>query len=279
MPLAIEAAPNDQRLRRYLLGLLDDGEAQALDEASIADDDVAATLQGAEDDLVDDYVRGALDAPTRARFESFYLASPLRREKVRTARRVLAAVDRVAVRASATSSTVFEREPVRRRAVFGWASAAAFATVVIASAVLFFAERPAGPPGAKSVSTVASHATPAPSADSRIDPDVTVLKPDARSGEALPVVSAEGTPRVRFDLQLEAVDFTQYAVTLRNPAGRVVWRGAPGPPQKSAAGDAVTAAVPTDVLTADRYSFALEGVRADGHRDPVATYTFRVGPH
>lgn len=83
-----------QLLERYLLGLLPDDEAERLDELSVADDEVAWRLRVVEDDLVDAYVRGRLGGPTREQFESFYLSSERRRQKVTFARSFLGAVDR-----------------------------------------------------------------------------------------------------------------------------------------------------------------------------------------
>src|SRR5215831_5864233 len=86
---------DDQHLVDYLLGLLPEEEVERLDEESIADDDVAARLSAVEDDLVDAYVTETLDESLRTRFETVYLRSPHRREKVKFARRFLAAVERV----------------------------------------------------------------------------------------------------------------------------------------------------------------------------------------
>jgi hypothetical protein len=85
------------QLINYLLGLLPEEEAERLDEASIMDDDVAGRLCSVENDLIDAYVMETLDQDTRGHFESCYLTSPRRREKVRFARRFLTAVDRASV--------------------------------------------------------------------------------------------------------------------------------------------------------------------------------------
>jgi hypothetical protein len=90
--------PDRARLVRYLLGLVPEEEAVWLDEASIADDAVAAALGCVENDLVDAYLTGTLDGPTRARFEAYYLRSPRRRERVHRAAGFLAGVDRAAAR-------------------------------------------------------------------------------------------------------------------------------------------------------------------------------------
>lgn len=97
MPLTHDLRPHDRKLVHYVLGLLPDDEAEGLDQASIADDEVAAVLRRVEDDLVDAYVSGTLDRETRNQFEARYLASPRRREKVKFAKRFMSAVDRAAV--------------------------------------------------------------------------------------------------------------------------------------------------------------------------------------
>jgi hypothetical protein len=92
-----EPMHDERQLERYLLGLLPDADAEQIDELSITDDEIAWRLRAVENDLVDEYVRGTLDANTRCLFEHGYLASPRRREKVKLAQQFLKAVDRVAV--------------------------------------------------------------------------------------------------------------------------------------------------------------------------------------
>jgi hypothetical protein len=77
---------NKENLNAYLLGTLPDAEAEIFDELSFTDDDFADELSAAEKDLVDAYVNGELTGEKLQKFESFYLASPLRREKVEFAR-------------------------------------------------------------------------------------------------------------------------------------------------------------------------------------------------
>jgi hypothetical protein len=76
---------SDRQLAEYLLGMLQPEETERLDDLSITNDAIAARLQAVEDDLIDDYIRGNLSGVVRDRFESFYLASPKRRERVRFA--------------------------------------------------------------------------------------------------------------------------------------------------------------------------------------------------
>jgi hypothetical protein len=138
----------DQQLTDYLLGLLPEEDVDRLDEESIADDDIAARLSAVEDDLVDAYVTETLDQGTRARFETVYLMSPQRREKVKFARRFLAAVDRVsAPSVAAVPVTTSTSERVRhfspkpevskeRRARFSWTFVTAAASMALTCGLL-----------------------------------------------------------------------------------------------------------------------------------------------
>jgi hypothetical protein len=93
MSVSKESPYDDRQLTRYLLGQLAEEEAERLDELAIVDDAVAWHLRALENDLVDAYVRGTLDAESRQHFETYYLASPKRRERVRFAERFVRAAD------------------------------------------------------------------------------------------------------------------------------------------------------------------------------------------
>jgi hypothetical protein len=151
--VALDSAPDDEQLERYLLGLLSNEDTERLDELSIADDDIAWRLKVVEDDLIDAYVTGALEGPRLARFESFYLSSPRRRKKVNFAGNLLRAVDRAKpgdtpahsdTPAAASSGKTLSFHPSASDVRFfsflrpTWGLAAVAALLVIASGVLFY---------------------------------------------------------------------------------------------------------------------------------------------
>ena len=118
MSLLPDSGPDDQQLVRYLLGLLPEEDAERLDEASIVDDEIAGRLRVVENDLVDAYASGSLEGESLRRFESFYLSSPLRRQKVKFAGSFHRTVNQPAVSADAN--------PVKRAAPASAAEPAAF---------------------------------------------------------------------------------------------------------------------------------------------------------
>lgn len=77
---------NDEIIESYLLGSLPEAEAARLDELSFTDAGFAHALDAREQELVDSYVNGELEGARLKRFESHYLATPLRRERVNFAR-------------------------------------------------------------------------------------------------------------------------------------------------------------------------------------------------
>lgn len=73
------------KINAYLLGVLPETDAEIFDELSFTDDDFADELSAAEKDLVDAYVRNELRGVTLEQFKNHYLASPIRREKIKFA--------------------------------------------------------------------------------------------------------------------------------------------------------------------------------------------------
>ncbi len=100
MPSPEKFEPADAVLLRYLLGALPVDEAEPIEEASIVDEDLAARLNALECDLVDSYVRGELEGPNLTKFQSWYLSSPLRVQKVEAAKAIVLIVDATPVNAA-----------------------------------------------------------------------------------------------------------------------------------------------------------------------------------
>ena len=87
MSLLHESGHDDQQLVRYLLGQLPDEDAERLDEMSIADERSPGGCAPSKTTWSTPTCAARSPARSLARFESFYLASPRRREKVEVRRR------------------------------------------------------------------------------------------------------------------------------------------------------------------------------------------------
>jgi hypothetical protein len=100
----------NQVITQYLLGTLPEIERERLDELSVASQEFAESLSATENDLIDSYVQGELSGTMLAQFESHYLASPVRRERVEFAE---------AFQVFARKQTVFDDSSIRAPADLG----------------------------------------------------------------------------------------------------------------------------------------------------------------
>ena len=78
-------ASEELRITRYLLGQLSEEERSWVEERFFEDEEYEEMLGTIENDLVDEYVRGRLAPAERERFETFFLSSARRKQKVKFA--------------------------------------------------------------------------------------------------------------------------------------------------------------------------------------------------
>ena len=76
-------------ITQYLLGSLSEPQSVALEAECFADNDTFERVAAAENDLIDDYLRGKLSPGDHEKFVRHFLASPRRRERVQAARILL----------------------------------------------------------------------------------------------------------------------------------------------------------------------------------------------
>lgn len=71
-----------QQVRQYLLGSLAQEEREQMELRLFLEDEFLTLVEGAEDDLIDDYVAGDLTEMERKRFERHFLCTPERQQKL-----------------------------------------------------------------------------------------------------------------------------------------------------------------------------------------------------
>ena len=278
-------AYDDERLIRYLVGSLPEDEAERFDELSISDDEFASRLRGVEDDLVDAYVRGELAADIRDRFESLYLTSRSRHEKVRFAEALAEHRSRASVVGAGDAGP---RPQADRRYVRQWAMAAA-ATLVLAAAGYLFVERMRNPlPQPAALSRTAA---PAPAVPEPVPPTATVAKPIPPDAPVLSfvllpptrgiseppgLVLPAGTAKVELRAVLES-DLPRYRIVLKDPGtDQIIWRSARLNPSISRGNRVVSVTLDGTLLKSQRYVLDVTGFSAAGRAELVGSYPFRV---
>ncbi|HKV95331.1 MAG TPA: hypothetical protein VJW20_22490 [Candidatus Angelobacter sp.] len=300
-----EHAYNDELLTRYLLGDLPAQQAEQLDELSVADDEFAWRLNGVENDLVDGFVRGELEGGNLQKFQSAYLSSARRRQKVEFAAGLLELERRAALRAAS---------PKRAKLSTGrwgwlgaisfqqWGFAAAAVALLLIAAFLFTDNLRlrrqvdwANSNSSEHEQQLQQELAQQRAANAKIQGEldlahssgqdlaqlktVSLLLPPPTRGVG-PVQSVSihpGTDLVVVLLTLESDDFPQYRVALKDPATqREVWRS-PDLSASSAAGrKAVAVSVPAKLLQQGHYLAELTGIRRNGGTEPIGDYPFGV---
>ena len=121
-PASMTGATTDREaeFRAYLLGVLPPERQEEIDERFLADAEFHAELQATADDLIHAYLGGELPAAERQQFETHFLASPRRRERVAFVRSLVAAVERV------QRPAVAAPRPSRLASMLPWAAMLVF---------------------------------------------------------------------------------------------------------------------------------------------------------
>ncbi len=81
-----ETEPDTDTIARYLLGQLPEADSERLEARLLAEPGLFEAAEVVEDELIDRYARGEMDADQRARFESHLLGAERVRERVAFAR-------------------------------------------------------------------------------------------------------------------------------------------------------------------------------------------------
>lgn len=82
MPDTMDRSERERFLSRYLLGQVSPQERDGVEDQFLANDDLFEELVAAENDLIDAYVQRRLSGEDQKQFESYFLNSPERRERV-----------------------------------------------------------------------------------------------------------------------------------------------------------------------------------------------------
>lgn len=284
----------ERTLRRYVLGVLEEGPRSAIEERLVMDPEVFDALGVVEDELIEEYIEESGPAEDRRGFERNFLSRPQGPERLRLAR---ALRQRAASRPPARSRPASAAS--RPAAPAWWPPAlmglAAGLLASVAGNVWLASRAPragAGPPSPAAVSV--SPATASAATTLRAEPAAPIeTRPNGRpasipafvltagllrgEGSLTRVSAPPDAPVVALVISL-AGEYTTYRAALTNEDGDAIWSAATlraeGPPGRRT----VRLLVPTSLLPRGDYRLDLDGVR---EREPerIGSYTFRVtGP-
>jgi hypothetical protein len=312
MPSKHDTVP-DSELRDYLLGRTGAEASERLDELSVCDDSVADRLSATENDLVDAYVRGELRGRELRQFESHYLSTAMRRKKVELSRALNATVragadaDHTAVSESFRSRNADRMRlrwgSLRQHTTMRWAFACALLAILTVSTSWLaitdyrlrrqdrktrdaydalekqyrqLQDRAGGGHSqspADGIQVETGQSAPATQVSSLF------LPPPLRGTQSIPAVSvAAGDQWFQLQLGLESDDFPKYQIYLKSLASeRSIWRSQPARSYDILHRRVVAVLIPVKtVQSTDSYGADVWGIAANGQRELIGTYIFRI---
>ncbi|HMV46987.1 MAG TPA: hypothetical protein PLD20_09565 [Blastocatellia bacterium] len=290
-------------MRSYLLGVLTEAEQTALEDHFLNDDEVFEQLVAVENELVDTYARGQLNAPERRQFERHYLAHPSRRERLRFAQALTKKIDRRPDAQTASSTAIpstswwskltdFFRLP---QSGLSWAMSVALVLMAVTVGAIYWQiHRQISKLDVAVTDTPQPTVSPSPSVNLPPSPMLSPAVPEksqptfaslALSIGSLRGESNESTPRLtltaemefaRLQLAFRRQDYPQYNVSLSLAGGAEIWRKQGIKANAGAAKETLTINVPANKLPAGEYLLTVRGVSQSGELEDIGKSSFRV---
>jgi hypothetical protein len=303
--MAMDDAPDDGLLRRYVLGRTTAGETERIDELSITSEDIAMRLQAVEYDLIDAYVAGELagddlqavqalrsNDANAADWQSEILFARALKER-------LAGGTPKAKPTPARATTVWKRPPSMSRWTLTFAAIAAMLTLVVVGYLAMAnrllrrdvdvarTERAALEDRARGLQQQLDAQRAAKPESTQTTPTVIasiVLPPLSRGGTGVAGVATVTTPPdadfIRLHAPIGRARYASVTAVLRDAAAnQIVWRqrgAASGATETGRESHTVAVEVPATLLRPGTYLLEITGTRAGGGSDTLGPYAFQV---
>jgi anti-sigma factor RsiW len=276
-------------LIKYLLGDLTEEEQAAVEDRAFADAEYLGELRAAESDLIDSYVRGELPRSDRQRFESRFLTSPARRNKVEFAR-ALATVAAESKQDEAPRAT-------RSGWLMGWSPALQFAgalalLICVAGGAWLVLQNA----GMRSrVTTLEAQHRESEQREKILRSQLEAQQTRSTPGQPVfallmlapglsraenrveQLVLSPGAQIARIEIQLEPRDdYPRFRAELRTRGGEELMTRNSLRRQQSGAAYSVTLEIPASTLAAGEYEIALKAVPDKQPERDIGYYYFRV---
>ena len=293
---------DEQTLRKYLLGNMPVEEQEDIELWLMSDEEAYDLLEAAEDDLVDDALRGELKGPDLDQFNTHFLIAPERKGKLQFSRSLHRFIDSRSVpEPSSFWATV--RASLHLRPSLVYAVSALIIVIVIGgvwsarkqaelqqrldSTLSVLAETSRQRDELQKQLKQAQTATEDVRRQVRGTPTVSAPKPTllavnlipnlTRTASNVPVVAITGDTRfVQFSLALLDDNYSSYRVSLRNAGGKELWSEDHLTSMVTANGKAVMLVVPGNLLVPADYNFVLSGISDSQPPENINTFLFRI---
>lgn len=270
----MKAPPIDEeKIKGYLLGHIAEEDESEVEARLLTDRAFYEELSVVEDELIDQYLRGALSPSDRQSFESHFVKSSERQQKVRFAKALKKYVSVTADQSETNPAEVAipsdSREIVtvvsapRRSSIFPFSRplvsyALAAAILIFVGAGLFMVLRDRA--GSGRVLAI----------------DLTPGAVTRDGGEVKQVSLTRDVESVRLQLALPKNEYQSYEAALRDSSLRTLFTAKDLKPQVSDSKAAVIVDVKADLLSPGDYRMQLSGTTTAGRSESVATFPFTI---
>ncbi|MFN7925282.1 MAG: hypothetical protein U0Q16_34610 [Bryobacteraceae bacterium] len=287
------AGAEDHRLTDYLLGKLPDEKMAEIEDRAFADRAYLLSVQAAEADLIDAYVRGELHGTELRAFEQRFLVSAGRRRKIEFARTLARVAGEEAV--PAVPPEPFWSRWLHWDRPMQFAAAMAALACVVALPWLGYEnramrtrmaelesrsgelERQTGDLNRQLAEEKARAAQVKQVSPQSLIASIALMAGSRSSNAAPRLQLSADTQLARIEIQLEPQDdFPRYRVELRTAAGVEILTRGSLTAQRVAAVSSVVLDLPSSALAPGRYELALKGIAPDNSAKEVGYYGFTV---
>ena len=308
-----ENVENEISMKQYLLGELTEAEQQQLEERLMTSSECFELLLIAEDELVDEYVRGTLSAREQERFNDYFLCTPERRQKLTFSRSlqkyILNKADRPGPVWAWPSFLAFLRAP---DPIMGWSLAAALLLIVFVGSwstlkIWRLQHQPMVPAGREQdlqrqlaqlherndqsnrelqrqqnqrAALEQELAALKTSTSQHSSPSMIAfaLTPGmVRDMEGMKKVAIPaGTMWVQLQLDLGADDYNRYDAVLQKAEGDEIWNQSTPKVKMKGNIEVVVLTLPAKLLPHGDYILKLSGMTTRGNLEDIDKYYFRV---
>ena len=251
---------SNETIKSYLLGQMLEPDESQIETRLLTDREFYDELSIVEDELIDQYLGGGLSDADRQSFESHFVSSSERKQKVRFAR----ALKKHVAESSDQSESVGSVAPQTvipfpaRKPVVPYAIAAAI--LVLLGGGFLMLKYWQGPASGGRVLAI----------------ELTPGSATRGDGEVKEFSVAPDVGSVRLQLDLPDNDYQNYEAIVRDSSLRTVFTARNLKPQTINNFAAVTADVKADLLAPGDYRVTVNGSSAGGRSESVATFSFRV---
>jgi hypothetical protein len=250
--------------------MLEQEEQRRIEERLLTDNEYFEELLVAEDELIDDYIEGALSEGERERFERFFLATLERQQKLSFARALKRHIALVGVTEPSRASdkeqnpgfwnrlipaTLYTQKPI-----LGFSLAAVLIIVLGASWLIVNNQGLRNQAGRGSDIIAVS-----------LPPGLV-----RGTGETKRVVITPGVSAVQLQLELARDDYQSYKAVVQTDEGNEVFTADKLKPETVAMGRVVTFDLPARLLSGGDFQVKLSGLASSGEPESVGKYYFRV---